>query len=191
MALEASWLDALKLPTKIKASIALACTALYYLFAQNLILLDQYDSLVQALLLIGAVVAGIFVAVDVVVWLCSPLTQKRQRSLLAERRADRRNEELAERDTKRAMVLERLNHLSNLELSLVAQALTNNSPTVYTWVNSSAVGAMLGKGLLWSPGSSHHQDHYPFTFHDFVWAEVLRRKEEFLDRSSEAAAKSK
>jgi hypothetical protein len=38
----------------------------------------------------------------------------------------------------------------------------------------------LGKGLVWTPGGTHHQDYYPFSFHDFVWAVLLERKDEFL-----------
>jgi hypothetical protein len=38
----------------------------------------------------------------------------------------------------------------------------------------------MGKGLVWTPGGQHHQDHYPFSFYDFVWEKLLERKEEFI-----------
>jgi hypothetical protein len=42
-----------------------------------------------------------------------------------------------------------------------------------------------GKGLVWTPGGRHNQDHYPFSFWDFVWAKLVERREEFLAKEAE------
>lgn len=42
----------------------------------------------------------------------------------------------------------------------------------------------MGKGLLYTPGGSHHREHYPFTIDDFAWEELLKRKDEFLEKQA-------
>ena len=44
---------------------------------------------------------------------------------------------------------------------------------------------LTGKGLVWTPGGAHHMDHYPYSFHDFVWKRLLDRKDEFLAKDDE------
>jgi hypothetical protein len=39
--------------------------------------------------------------------------------------------------------------------------------------------------LVWTTGGTHHQDHYPFSFHDFVWKVLLERKDEFLAKEAQ------
>jgi hypothetical protein len=43
----------------------------------------------------------------------------------------------------------------------------------------------MGKGLVYTPGGTHHQDHYPYTIADFAWKVILERKEEILEKDAE------
>jgi hypothetical protein len=52
-------------------------------------------------------------------------------------------------------------------------------------VHHGPVALLCGKKLAWTPGGQHHQDHYPFTFHDFVWKAMLARKDEFIAKDVE------
>lgn len=50
----------------------------------------------------------------------------------------------------------------------------------YTYVYSPPASNLQGKGLVWTPGGTHNQDHYPFSFYDFVWEALTPRKDEFI-----------
>ncbi|KFX81296.1 hypothetical protein KR99_24265, partial [Ralstonia solanacearum] len=78
-----------------------------------------------------------------------------------------------------------LDHLSKEEIAVVAKALRDGSPSFYTYVFSPPVSMLQGKRLVWTPGGQHHQDYYPFSFHDFVWKVLLERKDEFLAKEAE------
>lgn len=178
---DAKWLvDLFKLPTKPKVAILLAAAALYFLFKTPAISFGELDPIIANGLLVLLVVSGALVVVDGFTWLGSPLANRRHGTLLAARRAARRQEALQQRNEQQATTLARLDHLSGWELDLVADALNGNSPTFYTWAHSPPAGTLLGKGLTWTTNGQHPQDHYPFTFHDFVWDELVRRRDEFL-----------
>ena len=179
---DAKWLDALKLPARLKLAVGTACGVLLYLFRSGWVTLGKIDPLVTALLLIAVVVFGVLVVFDGVAYLAHPLTELRKTSALAARRAARRIEQEAERDQLRANVLAQLDHLSRWEVKVLAKALEADSPTFYDYVYSPPVGMLQAKHIVWTTGGTHHQDHYPFTIADYVWAELLRRREEFLGR---------
>lgn len=177
---DAKWLDVLKLPFKAKLAIALACGLLLYLFDASLLSFGKLDNIIKTALVIALAVSAVIVVVDGLAWLAGPIVQRRHSSLLAARRALRRKEEEAQREEQRAAVLAQLDHLSAWEIKVIAKALKSDSPTFYTYVHSPPVTMLLGKRLAWTPGGEHHQDHYPFTIADFVWEELLKRREEFL-----------
>lgn len=79
----------------------------------------------------------------------------------------------------------RLDHLSRDEIYYVSEALVKGSQTIYTYYHAPAMGSLQGKGLIWLSRQQHNKDYFPFTFHDFVWAELLRRKDEFLEKEKE------
>jgi hypothetical protein len=124
----------------------------------------------------------IVTAFDGLAWLAKPFIEKRRLSLLSKRRKALRDEKTQEREQQRVAMLSHLDHLSRWEVSIVADALEGNSPTFYTYVYSPPVSMLQGKNLVWTPGGSHNQDHYPFSFHSFVWDELLKRREEFLEK---------
>jgi hypothetical protein len=63
--------------------------------------------------------------------------------------------------------------------------LRDGSPSFYTYVYSPPVSVLQGKGLVWTPGGTHHQDHYPFSFHDFAWHVLVKRNDEFIAKHAE------
>ena len=64
---------------------------------------------------------------------------------------------------------------------MVCCAIRENSPSFASWAYVSAGGQLAAKGLLYSPEVTYNTEHWPFTFHDFVWDEISSRKQEFLD----------
>ena len=78
-----------------------------------------------------------------------------------------------------------LDYLSKEEIAVVARVLRDGSPSFYAYVYSPPVSLLQGKRLIWTPGGPHHQDHYPYSFHDFVWRVLLERKDEFFAKHEE------
>ena len=176
------WLDALKLPLRLKLAIAAACGALFYLFKSKAITLGAFDGVVIALLLVTIVVFAIVVVFDGLAWLAKPLSEKRRLSLLAKRRSVVRSAQIEQREEQRGAILAQLDHLSRWEVQTVVKTLQGNSPTFYSYVFSPPISMLQAKNLVWTPGGPHNQDHYPFCFADFVWDEILKRREEFIER---------
>lgn len=149
---DAKWLDALKLPVRLKLAVAAACGALFYLFKTKTITVGPLDWLVMALLLVGVVVFVIVLIFDGLAWVAQPLAEKRRLSLLAKRRAAIRKEKDEQREQRRADVLAQLEQLSRWEVQVLADALEGGSPTFYHYVHSPAVTMLQAKHLVWSPG---------------------------------------
>jgi len=120
--------------------------------------------------------------VALVDFLSKPLREKQKLAMLSARREQKRKERTEEAEAEEQAILAHLDHLSAYEICVVAEALQAASPTFYTYVNSPPVTMLQGKGLAWTPGGTHHMDHYPFTFRAFVWDALLARREEFLEK---------
>ena len=185
MILDPKWLDALKLPLKVTIAVALAASVLSALDWKGVLDLGPLGAFTRPILTIIAVVFWILTIVGVIDYLLAPVRERRRQDTLSTRRAVRRKEQEEQRDAQRAAVLARLDHLSAEEIGYVADSLRKRSLTFYTYVHSPPVTMLLGKGLVWTPGGTHHQDHYPFSFHDFIWAVLLERKDEFLVKEEE------
>jgi hypothetical protein len=171
------WLDALKLPLKVTVAVALAASILFALDWKGVLDLGPLGVFSRPVMIVIAVVFWILTIVGLIDYAISPFREKERQET---RRAVRRKEQEDQRDARRAVVLAHLDHLSAEEIVYVAGSLREGSPTFYTYVHSPPVTMLLGKGLVWTPGGTHHRDYYPFSFHDFVWSVLLDRKEEFL-----------
>ncbi|TVR06993.1 MAG: hypothetical protein EA385_14180 [Salinarimonadaceae bacterium] len=185
MVLDPKWLDALKLPLRLTFAVALAASFLFGLEVQGVLDLGPLSLYTRPVLLIIAVVFWTVTIVGALQFLFAPLWERRRQEILSTRRAVRQKEHEEQRDANRTAVLARLDHLSDKEIRYVAECLRAGTPTFYTYVHSSPVRIMIGKGLVWSPGSQHHQDRYPFSFHDFVWEALLARKDEFIAKDED------
>ena len=177
--LDAKWLEALKLPLKTMLGIALSSGALLLLD------LDVFGEMARPIVIAVCVVSSVLSLVGIVDLLLVPLRERQRQSRLSVRRAVRRKEEEERHVEAEAQVLARLDHLSKEEIRYVADCLHKGTPTFYSWVHSPAASMLMGKELVWTPGGTHHQDHYPFSFYDFVWKALLARKDEFIAKDEE------
>jgi hypothetical protein len=182
---DAKWLEFFKLPLKAAIAVAMATGALLALVITHILDLGAFGAVALPILIIAAVSSVAMAIVGGANALLAPFREKRKVSALELRRAVRRREDDERREHARVSVLGRLNHLSKEEIAVVAKALRDGSPTFYTYVFSPPAAILQGKGLVWSTGSTHHQDHYPFSFHDFVWEALLERKDEFIEKDAQ------
>ena len=103
--------------------------------------------------------------------------QRHKATLLSRRRDIRREEAKRDRAEYEAQILKRLAYLSEEELAFAANCLRKNEQSFLAYVFSPPVSNLKAKGLVGSPGGTHHQDYYPFYFFDFAWEALLERKE--------------
>jgi hypothetical protein len=182
---DAKWLDALKLPLKVTIAVALASIALLTLDLTGLFDLGPLGTFTRPVLIILSVVFAILAIVGIIDHILAPFREKRRQSALVSRRAVRRKEREAQFAAERQRIIARLDHLSKEEIHYVADSLRKGSPSFYTYVYSPPVSMLQGKQLVWTPGGTHNQDHYPFSFSDFVWEKLVERKNEFLAKDEE------
>ncbi|WP_200906525.1 hypothetical protein [Gulbenkiania mobilis] len=184
--IDPKWLDVFKLPLKVTVSIALASLMLLIIEMRAIVEVGEpLRTWARPVLLIILVVFGTVSIVGGIAELLAPLRERQRRSALSARREVRRQEEQQRRLEAQGVVIARLDTLSKQEVYRVAECLRSGSPSFYTYVYSPPVGMLQAKGLVWSTGGTHHQDHYPFSFHDFAWEAILARKEEFLAKEAE------
>jgi hypothetical protein len=177
-----NWLNALKLPLRVMVGVTIACAVLLALDYWKVIDLIAFGNLTRPFIIVLLAVAGALTASGFGALIYDILTSGRKHTALAGRREIKRKEAEEELEKARATALERLDYLSSDELRYLADCLRKGSQSFTTWVHSSPASMLSAKGLIYSPGGTHHQDHYPFTIIDFVWKELLRRKEEILAR---------
>lgn len=124
-------------------------------------------------------------------FILTPYSERRKRELLAERRAARRQQVEQQEQKKRAeydgTVIKRLETLSFEELEFVLECLRRDSPTGFE-PHTPAMAMLFGKRLIWAPDGSHSENHFPFSFHDFVWSEIVSKRSYFEDRYERLAA---
>lgn len=179
---DAKWLDALKLPIRLKLAIIAACGTTYVLLWKEMISLGPLDTIISTLLLIAVVVFGIVAIFDGMDFLFQPLAEKRRLTLLAKRRSALQADKQKAREEKRSQVIKQLDRLSRQEIGLLVNVMKGGSPTFYYYVHAPAVTMLQAKYIVWTPGGPHHQDHYPFSISDHVWDELQKRKDEFFEK---------
>jgi hypothetical protein len=136
-------------------------------------------------LIIIAVVSTAMAIVGIINFVLTPFFNIKRQSKLELRRSLRQKEQNEKRVKQEQSIISRLDYLSKEEITVVVNALQRGSPTFYTYVHSPPVGMLQGKMMVWTTGGSHHQDHYPFSFHDFVWEALIERKDVFLAKDAE------
>lgn len=179
---DAKWLEALKLPLRAMIGIMLAASALLWLDYEKIVDLSVFGSLTKPSIVVVCVVAGALCISGLGALIYDVFAGKNRAAALARRRDLRRKEEEEQSKNAKEAALERLDYLSEEELHYLADCLRKNTQSFTTWVYSSGASTLTTKGLIYSPGGTHHQDHYPFVITDFAWKELLRRKDEFIGR---------
>ncbi|KFX26657.1 hypothetical protein [Ralstonia solanacearum] len=178
-------LEFLKLPLRTAVAVAIASGALLALVFTHILDLGPIGPFALPVLIIAAVVSAAIAIVGIAQAVLDPFREKRKQSTLKQRRAILRQEQDERRQQAQESAIAQLDHLSKEEIAVVAKALRDGSPSFYTYVFSPPVSMLQGKRLVWTPGGQHHQDYYPFSFHDFVWKVLLERKDEFLAKEAE------
>jgi Super-infection exclusion protein B len=113
------------------------------------------------------------------------IKQRRKTTLLAQRRQIRRSEAEQAQAEYEARVLACLDYLSTKEIAYIADALRKNEQSFTAFSNSPYVSNLMARGIVATPGGTHHQDYYPFYFVDFAWKALLARKDEFIAKDDE------
>ena len=179
---DAKWLDAFKLPLRAMVGVALACCALLWLDIAKHIDLSIFGDLTKPLIVVITVVAGALSVSGICALIYDTVRAKNKRGALAARKNDREKEAEEQSNAAKVVALDSLNYLNFEELRYLADCLRKGNQSFTTWVHSSFASTLVAKGLIYTPGGTHHQDHYPFSITDFAWKELLRRKDEFTAR---------
>lgn len=186
---DSNWINALKLPTQVMLGLFVACSILLILDSQSTIALSDFGSLANPTVIIVLVFSGSLSITGIGAFVKDQYMANKKQTLFASRQALRAKEKQQKRAEAEAAALERIDHLSSKELRYLANCLRDGNQSFFTYVHSPPVTALMGKGLVYTPGGTHHQDHYPFTVADFAWRALLERKDEILKKDDENRAK--
>ncbi|WP_036247382.1 super-infection exclusion protein B [Methylobacter sp. BBA5.1] len=185
MLLDANWLNALKLPTKVISGLFMASIILLLLEGTEILDLSIFGGLANPIVILICVVSGALSFTAAVTFVIDLVSAGRKQTLLQQRSSLRKAEQDEEQETRKQKVLERIEHLSKEELSLLAGCLRENSQSFTTWVHSPYAATLGSKGLIYTPGGTHHQDYYPFVVNDFVWQHLLENKDGIIAKDDE------
>ena len=187
---DAKWLEALKLPLNVNIAIALSSATLIACDRFGYLDFGVSQQFVRPILIVLLVVFGALSFLGLIEPLLAPVKERQKQRLLDIRHQARVERKRDKENKSKKQVLDRLDTLSKEEIRRVADCIRSDSPTFFTYVSSPPVTVLMGKGLVWTPGGQHHQDHYPFSFHDFVWEKILERREEFLEKDGSLNTKN-
>lgn len=185
--LDSDWINALKLPTRVMSGLFIACTIVLALNSWGVLAVDELGVAAKPIVMLLAIFSGSLAATGIVGLFWDQWESRRKHSLLTARRKEKLAREAEARTAAEQAALERIDHLSSKELRHLAACLRSGSQSFTAWAHDPAVATLMGKHLVYTPGGTHHQDHYPFTIHDFVWKALLARKEELLERDVQNA----
>lgn len=146
--------------------------------------LSTFGELTKPIVIVLIVISGSLSITGIGAYLRDQWARRKSHSIVTTRRQLRAQEKEGERAKAQGAALERIDYLSSKELRYLANCLRESSQSFYTYVHSPAVTTLMGKGLVYTPGGTHHQDHYPFTIYDFVWKALIERRGEILARDS-------
>ena len=177
---DSSWLQALKLPLRVMIGMFIASVVLLGLDSAAILHLDDFGQLAKPITIVMIVLSGALSITGVCALVYDHVTSIRKHTALTVRRQLRQREFEEQKRKAEKATLERIEYLSPSELRHLARCLREGSQSFYTYVHSPSVTTLMGKGLVYTPGGTHHQDHYPFTIFDFVWKALLARKDEIL-----------
>lgn len=181
---DSSWINALKLPTQVIIGLFLAFLVLLGLDWAAVLTLATFGELTKPIVIVLLVISGSLSITGIGAYIKDQLERHKSHSLVAMRKQLRAQEKESERTKAQGAALERIEHLSPKELRYLANCLREGSQSFYTYVHSPPVTTLMGKGLVYTPGGTHHQDHYPFTIYDFIWKALIERRDEILAKDS-------
>ncbi len=188
---EPNWINVFKLPTQVMIGLFIASIVLLGLDWVTILNLAVFGKFAKPGVIALTVISGSLSLTGIGAFVKDQLMKRQKNSLFVLRRQLRLQERENERTKAESSALERIDHLSPEELRYLADCLKKGSQSFYTYVYSPSVAALMGKGLVYTPGGSHHQDHYPYTIQDFAWKALLAKKDEILSKDSENRKREK
>lgn len=183
--IDANWINALKLPAKVLAGLFIATIVLLIFDNIGLLELSTFGALAKPATILICVISGALSFTTFVSFFIELFNANRKRTLLQQRRELRKREQCEEIDAQKQRALSRIEHLSKDELRYLADCLRENSQSFTTYVHSPPASTLLSKGLIYTPGGTHHQDYYPFVVRDFVWQYLLGCKDQIIAKDDE------
>lgn len=162
-----------------------ASVILLLLDKAEILVLSTFGSLAKPATILLCVVSGALSFTAIAAFVFDIISAGRKRTLLQQRRDLRKAEEEEQLNNNKQKVLDRIEHLSKDELNYLADCLRENSQSFTTYVHSPSVSTLGSKGLIYTPGGTHHQDYYPFVVNDFVWQYLLDNREDIITRDEE------
>jgi hypothetical protein len=143
----------------------------------GVLLLSVFGSLSKAVVILLCVVSGALSLTAIASFFIDIFTAERKRTLLQSRRDMRSEEREQEIEENRKTALARIAHLTSQEIEYFSNCLKEQSQSFTTYAYCPHVATLQTKGLIYTPGGSHHQDYYPYVIHDFVWSHLLGNQE--------------
>jgi len=183
--IDANWINAFKLPTKVLTGLFIASVILLIFDKAKILELSIFGAIAKPATILLCVVSGALSLTSIISFFIEQFGASRKRTLLQQRRDLRKAEEEAEINAQKQRVLERIPHLSKDELRYLADCLRENSQSFTTYVHSPPASTLMTKGLIYTPGGTHHQDYYPFVVNDFVWEHLLENREQIIAKDEE------
>jgi len=141
--------------------------------------------LAKPAIIILCVVSGALSFTSIVNYFIDIVGAEKKHTLLLQRRELRKTEQEDKGNERKQQVLNRIPYLSKDELRYLADCVRENSQTFTTYVHSPAASTLGSKGLIYSPGGTHHQDYYPFVVNDFVWNHLLENRDNIIAQDEE------
>jgi len=179
------FLSSLALPARVSGGIFAALLLILVFNSQGWVRLVEIVAWAPVAVIVGATLFGCLFGASLIDNAIKFTIRLRKRSALVERQEKRQKEKDAAQNELYAEALARLDHLSDRQIQFVADALRAGSPSFLTYMDDPDISILMSFQLVTSPGGSHNQAHYPFFFNDIAWAEILKRKEEFLQKADE------
>jgi hypothetical protein len=188
--IDANWINALKLPTKVLSGLFFASIILLVLDITLVLELSVFSAIAKPVTILVCVVTGALSLTAIVSFFIEGFTSSRKRTLLERRRELKKSEKENLASLQKQKVLERLPHLTNDELSYLANCLRENSQSFTAYVHSPSTTTLMSKGFIYTPGGQHNRDHYPFVVNDFVWHHLLEGKDQIIEEDTENKRKA-
>jgi len=178
-------LNALKLPTNVLTGLFATCVILLGLDKHDILLLSTFGDLAKPITILLLVLTGTLSLTSIITFFIKVCSASKKQTLMQLRHEIRKAEQKSKTEEIHKIVIARIDHLSSKELRYLANCLIEGSQTFNTYVHSPAATTLASKGLIYTPGGSHHQDHYPFIINDFVWKNLLENKDKIIQRNND------
>lgn len=164
------WVKALELPAKITGGVFGACVVVYLLDRSDYLVLADIGVWARPAVAIVGVLSGCLFLASVISEEWGSYKAKKGQT------------------AQESVSLAHLDKLSEQETYMVCQALNEGSPSFTSWVQASGAAQLVDKGLLIQHAGQFNRDDWPFTFQDFAWEEIEKRRDSFLEKEREYEA---